>query len=95
MSKKVASNDKALENINARMDTFASTIKNQHSFNKMLELSWQMLGEKFRSDDTIHTIIRKISSKTKLRTKLYSLSDRTIHVRGSIYMALVFVFYIK
>jgi uncharacterized coiled-coil protein SlyX len=37
MSKKVASNDKALENINARMDTFASAIKNQHSFNKMLE----------------------------------------------------------
>jgi hypothetical protein len=37
MSKKVASNDKARENINARMDTFASTIKNQHSFNKMLE----------------------------------------------------------
>jgi hypothetical protein len=37
MCKKVASNDKALENINARMDTFASAIKNQHSFNKMLE----------------------------------------------------------
>jgi hypothetical protein len=37
MSKKVASNDKALENINARMDTFASAIKNQHIFNKMLE----------------------------------------------------------
>jgi uncharacterized coiled-coil protein SlyX len=37
MSKKVASNDKALENINARMDTFASAIKNQHSFNKILE----------------------------------------------------------
>jgi hypothetical protein len=37
MSKKVASNDKTLENINARMDTFASAIKNQHSFNKMLE----------------------------------------------------------
>jgi hypothetical protein len=37
MSKKVASNDKALENINVRMDTFASAIKNQHSFNKMLE----------------------------------------------------------
>jgi hypothetical protein len=27
MSKKVASNDKALKNINARMDTFASAIK--------------------------------------------------------------------
>jgi hypothetical protein len=37
MSKKVASNDKAIENINARMDTFASAIKNQHSFNEMLE----------------------------------------------------------
>jgi hypothetical protein len=37
MSKKVAPNDKALKNINARMDTFASAIKNQHSFNKMLE----------------------------------------------------------
>jgi uncharacterized coiled-coil protein SlyX len=37
MSKKVASNDKVLENINSRMDIFASTIKNQHSFNKILE----------------------------------------------------------
>jgi hypothetical protein len=37
MSKKIASNDKVLENINSRMDTFTSAIKNQHSFNKMLE----------------------------------------------------------
>jgi hypothetical protein len=37
MSKKVASNDKTLENINTRMDTFAYAIKNQHSFNKMIE----------------------------------------------------------
>ena len=37
MTKKVASNGKILENINARMDTFASVIKSQHSFNKMLE----------------------------------------------------------
>jgi hypothetical protein len=28
MSKKEASNDKTLENINTRMDTFASAIKN-------------------------------------------------------------------
>jgi hypothetical protein len=28
MSKKVASNDKVLENINSRMDTFTSAIKN-------------------------------------------------------------------
>jgi uncharacterized coiled-coil protein SlyX len=37
MSKKVASNNKTLENINTRMDTFAYAIKNQHSFNKMIE----------------------------------------------------------
>jgi uncharacterized coiled-coil protein SlyX len=37
MSKKVASNDKVLENINSRMNTFTCTIKNQHSFNKILE----------------------------------------------------------
>jgi Cu/Ag efflux protein CusF len=37
MSKKVASNDKVLKNINFRMDIFTFAIKNQHSFNKMLE----------------------------------------------------------
>jgi hypothetical protein len=37
MSKKVASSDKTLENINTRMDTFVFVIKNQHSFNKMIE----------------------------------------------------------
>ena len=36
LSKKVATNDKILENINNRMDS-ASAIKNQHSFNKMIE----------------------------------------------------------
>jgi hypothetical protein len=37
LSRKVASNDKILENINNRMDIFASAIKNKRSFNKMLE----------------------------------------------------------
>ena len=37
LSRKVATNDKILENINNRMDSFASTIKNQHSFNKVIE----------------------------------------------------------
>jgi hypothetical protein len=37
MSKNIASNDKTLENINTRMDTFAFAIKNQHNFNKMIE----------------------------------------------------------
>jgi hypothetical protein len=37
MSKKITSNDKILENISTRIDTFASAIKNQHSINKMIE----------------------------------------------------------
>jgi len=37
MSRKIASNDKMLENINSRMDCFTSAIKNQPSFNKMIE----------------------------------------------------------
>jgi hypothetical protein len=37
MYKKIVSNDKILENISTRMDTFATAIKNQHIFNKMIE----------------------------------------------------------
>jgi hypothetical protein len=37
LSKKLASNDKVLETINNRMDSFSNAIKNQHSFNKMIE----------------------------------------------------------
>jgi uncharacterized coiled-coil protein SlyX len=37
LSRKIATNDKILENINNRMESFASTIKNQHNFNKMIE----------------------------------------------------------
>jgi hypothetical protein len=37
LSRKLASNDKILENINNRMNSFSLAIKNQHSFNKMIE----------------------------------------------------------
>jgi hypothetical protein len=37
ISRKIASNDKIFESINNRMDRFTSTIKNQLSFNKMIE----------------------------------------------------------
>jgi hypothetical protein len=37
LSKKLASNDKMLETISNKMESFSSTIKNQHSFTKMLE----------------------------------------------------------
>jgi hypothetical protein len=37
MSRKIASNDKVLETINNRMDSFISAINNQLRFNKMIE----------------------------------------------------------
>jgi hypothetical protein len=37
LSKKLASNDKMLETISNKMESFSFAIKNQHSFNKMLE----------------------------------------------------------
>jgi hypothetical protein len=37
MHKNIASNDKILENIGTRMDSFASAVKNQYSFNKIIE----------------------------------------------------------
>jgi hypothetical protein len=44
LSKKLASNDKTLETINNRMDNFLNAIKNQLSFNKMLESQLQQLA---------------------------------------------------
>jgi hypothetical protein len=44
LSKKLASNDKTLETNNNRMDSFSTAIKNQLSFNKMLESQLQQLA---------------------------------------------------
>jgi len=44
LSKKLASNDKTLESINIRMECFPNAIKNQLSFNKMLESQLQQLA---------------------------------------------------
>ena len=51
LSTKLASNDKVLENINNRMDSFSSAIKNQHSFNKMIESQIAQLATVVPSTD--------------------------------------------
>jgi hypothetical protein len=51
VSKKIASNDKLLETINNRMDSFASAIKNQYSFNKMIESQIAQLASSIPSVD--------------------------------------------
>ena len=37
LNKKLAANDKVLENINAKVETVSSALKNQLSFNKIIE----------------------------------------------------------
>ena len=44
IKKKLHANDKMLENINAKLDDFSSAIKNQLSFNKMLETQLAQLA---------------------------------------------------
>ena len=51
LTKKLLANDKILETINNRMDSFASAIKNQLSFNKMLESHITQLAESIPSSD--------------------------------------------
>ena len=51
LSRKPASNDKILENINNRMDSFSYAIKNQHSFNKMIESQIAQLATAVPSTD--------------------------------------------
>ena len=44
MQKKLAANDKSLETIHAKMDEISTAIKNQLSFNKMLETQLAQLA---------------------------------------------------
>jgi len=37
LTKKLSSNDKIIENINSKLESLSSSIKNQLSFNKMIE----------------------------------------------------------
>jgi hypothetical protein len=57
LNKKLAANDKSLENINIKTETLSSILKNQLSFNKMIETQlaqiaaadsepWRILGQR-------------------------------------------------
>ena len=44
IQKKLTANDKSVETIHAKMDSFSTAIKNQLSFNKMLEIQLAQLA---------------------------------------------------
>jgi hypothetical protein len=52
-TKKIVSNDKILENISTRIDAIASAIKNQCSFNKMIESQIAQLAAAVLSSDKV------------------------------------------
>jgi len=47
LSRKLATNDRILENMSNKMDNLSSTIKNQHSFNKIIESQIAQLAAVF------------------------------------------------
>jgi hypothetical protein len=52
LSKKLAANDKILENINVKLDGFASAFQNQLRFNKMLETQLTQLATLVPANET-------------------------------------------
>jgi hypothetical protein len=52
LSKKLAANDKILENINVKLDGFASAFQNQLSFNKMIETQLAQLASLNPANET-------------------------------------------
>jgi len=65
LSKKLASNDKMLENINNRMDNFSTAIKNQISFNKIRGTRYP--PERKEKENIEHLILlKKLQSARKV-----------------------------
>ncbi len=52
LSKKLAANDKILENINVKLDGFASAFQNQPSFNKMIKTQLAQLSSLVPANET-------------------------------------------
>nr|CAE05233.3 OSJNBa0011K22.15 [Oryza sativa Japonica Group]CAE75954.1 B1159F04.17 [Oryza sativa Japonica Group] len=78
LSKKLAANDNILENINVKLDGFASTFQNQLSFNKMIEThlaqlaslvpaneSRRVLGQPDSSVENVRVIITRGGKSTR------------------------------
>jgi hypothetical protein len=47
INKKLLANDKTLESLNVKLETLSSTLKNQLSFNKMIETQLAQIAASF------------------------------------------------
>ena len=73
INKKLHAQDKMLENINAKLDEFSSSLKNQLSFNKMIETQLAQIATAIPSyeKDRIPSKPKKTMEITNLVTARY------------------------
>ena len=65
LNKKLAANDKILEGINAKVETLSSTLKNQLSFNKIIEMQLAQIAAAVPISES-----RKIPGQSNLPLRL-------------------------
>jgi hypothetical protein len=77
ITKKLNAHDKMLENINAKLDEFSSFLKNQLSFNKMIETQLAQIATAIPSfvKDRIPGKLEGIMETTNLVTARYDFSE--------------------
>ena len=56
LNKKLSANDKVLENVNAKVETLSSALKNQLSFNKMIEKQLAQVAAAFPFSKKINAV---------------------------------------
>ena len=65
LNKKLAANDKILENINAKVETLSSAIKNQLSFNKMIETQLVQIATAVLFSEKINAVTTSGGNSTR------------------------------
>jgi hypothetical protein len=55
LNKKLATNEKVLENLNSTIESFTSSMKNQLSFNKMIETQQAQLATSLPSSESVES----------------------------------------
>ena len=64
LNKKLAANDKILENINAKVETLSSALKNQLSFNKMIETQLAQVAAAIAFSEKINAVTTRGGKST-------------------------------
>jgi len=85
LNKKFLANDKILENINAKLDDFSSAMKNQLSFNKMLETQLAQIACAIPSFESgkITSKLENIETANLVDIKYFNFGDQDLPIKKS------------